>query len=644
MARIPREVVDAVRDRTELVEVVSRHVSLQRRGRSFVGLCPFHQEKTPSFHVIPDKGIFHCFGCQAGGDAFKFLMMIEGLSFVESVKELAAAAGVEIEERQLTDAERRALKQRATLFDVLEAATSFYESVLWTRPEGAPGRDYLKKRGLTEETIRQARLGFAPPGWTVLVDTLHRQGFAPSLVMDAGLAKASQRGSGSYDTLRDRVTIPIRDERRRVIAFGGRLLEGDGPKYLNTPESRLYHKSRVLYGLDHARAAIGRKKRCLVVEGYFDVISLVQHGFDEVVATCGTALTADHLERVRRLTRDVVLLMDSDAAGTQAAARSLPLFVETGIQPWRVEVPGAKDPDELVREEGPEALEAALDTKEPLFEWVVGRKLAELGASSMSRDRVLEEVLPMLRKLADPTLISRVARRLGLHEEVVHRRLREAPPERSPEAAEAPRRPVGWKPHVDVVHLLWLLIWRRDQVADLLAAVSPELLAAHEQVRPTLARLLSGEPVAAIIEGTADDGVQRTLRAVVARDRLYTEEQAPSALVEILVRLVTPLREAAMGTWQDRVLTSERTGDIPLLLTATAEKKRMDGLRKDLDRALRGDDLPRCLSLIDQIASLCAEARNPPDIAAPVDAHQGDATEPPLGEDPLLPPPEDDLP
>jgi len=612
VGRIPREVVDAVRDRTDLVEVVSRHVGLKRRGRSFVGLCPFHQEKTPSFNVIPEKGIFHCFGCQAGGDAFKFLMMMDGLSFVEAVKELAGAVGIEVEDRQLTDAERRALQQRATLFDVLEAAAAFYESVLWTRPEGAPGRAYLAERGLTDETIRTARLGFAPPGWTVLVDTLHRQGYPPGLVQEAGLARPSKRGSGSYDTLRERVTIPIRDERRRVIAFGGRLLEGDGPKYLNTPESRLYHKSRVLYGLDHARAAIGRKKRCLVVEGYFDVISLVQHGFEEAVATCGTSLTSDHLERVRRLTRDVVLLMDSDVAGTKAAARSLPLFVDAGIQPWRVELPGAKDPDELVREEGPEALEAALEAREPLFEWVVSRKLAELGASSMSRDRVLEDILPMLRKLADPTLISRVARRLGLHEEVVHRQLRQAPAPTMKADPTSPPPARSWKPHVDVVHLLWLLIWRRDQVGDLLAAVSPQLLAAHEEVRPALARLLSGEPVAAVIEDTTDDGVQRTLRAVVAREKLYTEEQAPEALVSILVKLVTPLRKAAIGAWEDRVRQAERTGDVTLLVEASGQRKKMHTLRRDLDHALRQANLTRCLDLIGEIAELSAQARQAP--------------------------------
>ena len=220
MPRIPREVVDAVRDRTDLVELVSRHVSLARRGRSHVGLCPFHQEKSPSFHVIPDKGIYHCFGCQAGGDAFKFLMTIEGLSFVEAVKELAGAAGVEIAERELTDAERRSLKQRATLFDVLEAAASYYESVLWTRPEGAPGREYLKGRELTEETQRNARLGYAPEGWTRLVDHLHHQGFSPSLVEQAGLAKPRRQGDGKYDVMRERVIIPITDERGRVIAVG----------------------------------------------------------------------------------------------------------------------------------------------------------------------------------------------------------------------------------------------------------------------------------------------------------------------------------------------------------------------------------------------------------------------------------------
>ncbi len=606
MGRIPREVVDAVRDRTDLVEVVQRHVALKQRGNSFIGLCPFHQEKTPSFHVIPSKGIFHCFGCQTGGDCFKFLMTIEGLSFVEAIKELAAAAGVEVEEQELSDAQRRALKQRATLFDVLEAATAFFESMLWTQPEGADARAYLSRRGLTDETVRAARLGYAPGGWTRLVDHLHKQGYAPQLVSDAGLARSRKSGDGVYDTLRERITIPIRDERSRVIAFGGRLLEGDGPKYLNTPETRLYQKSRVLYGLDQARAGIGRKKRCLVVEGYFDVISLVQAGFPEAVATCGTSLTTDHLERIRRLTRDVVLLMDSDQAGTEAAARTLPLFVDAGIQAWRVEVPGAKDPDELVREEGPEALEAAIEAKEPLFEWVVSRKLASLGASAMSRERVMEEVVPMLRAMADPMLISRVARRLGVHEATLLDHLRQAPrPKAAPQPAQGPP---AWKPHVDVVHLLWLLVHRRDQVADLFGAAAPELLAGHAVVRPTLARLHSGEPVASVIEDVGDEGVQRTLRAVVARDHLYTEEQAPEALVSILARLVRPLVSTALATHKDASRRAAAAGDISTMSEHNRALKELNADDKALERALAAGDLAQTLKLLDRLAAPSVDA------------------------------------
>ncbi len=628
MARIPREVVDAVRDRTDLVELVSRHVSLARRGRSFVGLCPFHQEKSPSFHVIPDKGIYHCFGCQAGGDAFKFLMTIEGLSFVEAVKELAGPAGIEIAERELTDAERRALKQRATLFDVLEEAAAWYESVLWTRPEGEPGREYLRKRALTEETQRKARLGYAPEGWTRLVDHLHRQGYSPALVEQAGLAKPRRQGDGRYDVMRERVVIPITDERGRVIAFGGRLLEGEGPKYLNTPETRLYHKSSVLYGLHAARNGIGRAGRALVVEGYFDVLSLAQAGFTETVATCGTALTAEHLERIRRLTRDVVLVLDSDKAGTAAAERTLPLFVEAGIQPWRLDLPGAKDPDELVREEGPEALEKALAAREPLFEWVVQRKLAGYGASAMSRERVLDEVLPMLRQLADPTLVSRVARRLGLHEQVVLSKLREAPPPRADERP-APPPTGGWKPHVDIVHVLWLLVHRRDEVADLLARANPDLFAAHPLVRPTIARLLAGEPVAAVLEDALDDGLQRTLRAVVAREALYTSEAAPRAVVDILARLYRPLHDGALARLSESTRRAAATADMPALREATETRKRLLGFDKDLDCAVRAGSLSDALDLLDRAAAVAVhtvplgEVPAPPPLPAP--AVMGDA-------------------
>ncbi|MEN0065058.1 MAG: DNA primase [Myxococcota bacterium] len=603
MPRIPRDIVDAVRDRTDLAEVIGRHVALSRRGKNFVGLCPFHQEKTPSFNVIPDKGIFHCFGCETGGDVFKFLMLLEGLSFVEVVKELAGPAGVTIEEREMTAAERRAMKQRATLFDVLTAASRFYEAELWTRASGATARAYLERRQIEEGTSRAAGLGWAPGGWTRLIDHLHKEGFSPEQIADSGLARPRQSGSGFYDTLRERLVIPIRDERGRTIAFGGRLLEGDGPKYLNTPETRLYQKSRVLFGLDVARAAIAKKGRALVVEGYFDVISLRQAGFEETVATCGTALTPDHLEKIRRLSRDVLLLLDADEAGQNAAERTLEAFVSASIQPWRVTVPGAKDPDELVRESGAEALEEALNRKQPLFEWVVSRRLDRYGTSSMSRERVLEEVLPLLARAKDDVLTFRVSARLGMSEAAVRKQLTEFERRpREPRASEASAGETaenrGWKPHVDMVHLLWLLVHHRDHVADLLVRADPSLFDGHAEVRPALARLVSGEPVATIIDETGDRGVKRTLLAVVARDSLYTAEQAPRAVIEILMRLTQPLRAARLAKLQEDVTRFEAAGQFDELQTTVREKMELQKREKALERALRESDLDGAMSLL----------------------------------------------
>ncbi|MEQ1564819.1 MAG: DNA primase [Myxococcota bacterium] len=603
MARIPRELVDAVRERTDIAEVIGRHVALVRRGRNLVGLCPFHQEKSPSFNVIPEKGIYHCFGCQAGGDVFRFLMTLEGLSFVEAIKELATAAGITVEERELTPAERKALAQRATLFDVLEAAAGFYEAQLWTGSAGAPAREYLERRGTTTETARMARLGWAPGGWTRLIDAMHREHYDPEQLADAGLAKARDQGGGYYDTLRERVIVPIRDEKGRVIAFGGRILSGDGPKYINTPETRLYQKSHVLYGLDHARQHVQRKGRIVVVEGYFDVLSSWQGGFDETVATCGTALTAEHLEKIRRLTRDVVLVMDADDAGLRAAERSLPLFVAAGIQPWRVNLPGAKDPDELLRVEGPGAFAAALEAREPLFEWVVQRKLDAYGNSSMSRERVLDEVAPMLTRLRDPLLVNQVARRLGLNEEIVKQRVRELPKEggKAAEADPTPAAPAAWQPHRDVVHLLWLVVHRYDEVADLVARADPRLLDPHPQVRPILARLVSGEPVAAVAQEVADPAVQRTLLAIVARDKLYAQEEAAHALVQVLIRLWRPGHTARLAALAEEIRAA--TADHDRSMVAFREKMELQDRERRLDAAVRAGKLSDALTLLAPVAA-----------------------------------------
>jgi DNA primase len=589
--------VDAVRERTDIAEVIGRHVALVRKGRSLVGLCPFHQEKTPSFHVLSDKGIFHCFGCQTSGDVFKFLSLVEGLSFLEAVRELAAPLGIDIEERDLSPTERRALKERATLFDVLEAASAFYEAELWTRIEGGPARDYLLRRGLTEESARSARLGWAPAGWTRLIDALHREGYDPALVAEAGLSRPRQKAEGFYDTLRERLVVPIRDEKSRVIAFGGRLLgDGDGPKYLNTPETRLYQKGHVLYGYEIARTPAQQRGHLVVVEGYFDVLSLRQAGFPEAVATCGTALTAEHLERIRRITRDVVLVMDSDEAGLRAAERALPLFLASGVQPWRVDLGAAKDPDELVRAGGAEAVRRVLDAKEPLFEWVLQRKLDAFGTSTLSRDRVLEEVLPFLVQASDPTLAARVSRRLGLPEAIVAARVKDAarratqtsPPRSAPAAAEPPDR--------DTQHLLWLLVHRYAEVADVLSQIDPATFAVGAPVLAVFARLLSGEAVAAILED--DPALRKALGDAAARDLNYAPEDAAAAAIEIVARRSRPLRAARLSALTQEMERCASHGDFDRLRAVAAEKMELLARDRVLDRAVRDRDITTALSVL----------------------------------------------
>lgn len=587
MARIPREIVEAVRERTDLVEVVGRHVKLQKRGGSYLGLCPFHQEKTPSFHVVPHKQFFHCFGCQASGDAFKFLMEIEGLSFTEAVRELAGPAGVEIQTEALSQDERDRLRKRASLYDVLAEAQKLYTSILMTRPEGQVARDYLSRRGITPETIEAWGLGWAPEGWQTLLDHLREQRIGADLAIEAGLARRRERGDGAYDAFRARVIIPIRDERGRVIAMGGRLLEGDGPKYINSPETPLYRKSAVLFGLDAARRAIERKGRALLVEGYFDVISLHQAGFDEAIATCGTALTGDHAERLRRLCREVLVVTDADEAGMRAAERSLPLLEKAHVVSRRLQVPGAKDPDELVREQGAEAFEVLIDEARSLLGWVAGRKLKAHGYSAAGKEAARDEITELLGGLTavQATELAPILR-IPEGELLAWTRAhgRRAPQTGGPTHEPDPRdaAPRGWRPTREAVHLLWLAVHRLDEAGETLRRVPPDLI--DPAIVPALARLMDGESPPAILDDIDDPGVRRTLSAVVARDRLYAPPEAAPAVAEITGVLAKQRVEGALAQAQDAAVQALRAGDQEAGAKALARKRALEEGRRDLEQ------------------------------------------------------------
>ncbi len=562
---IPRHIVDEVRSRTDIAEVVGRTVTLRRAGRNYSGLCPFHNEKTPSFNVVPDKGIFHCFGCGEGGDVFAFLMKTRGVSFFEAVKELGDAAGVVVEERELSNEERQRLQRRADLYDVTELAARFFSDTLLARPEGQPGREYLASRGISLETQQKYRLGFAPDSWDRLATHLHKNRIPAQLAVSARVLGKSDRSDRVYDLFRNRVIFPILDDRGRVVAFGGRLLPGggDGPKYLNSPESDVYNKSRTLYGLSWARLAVQRKDRLILVEGYFDAVSLWQAGFEEAVATCGTALTPAHLEVVSRLTRKVVALFDGDEAGLKAATKSMELFLDAGVEARRLELGAAKDPDEFIQKNGAEAFETALSHSVPLLELVLQRTILREGSTASGRARALESVVPIFRRLSRSVRSQAeglAAQLLGVSVAELHERVGaiEDAPTAVPSVSAAPPR---WVPSRELAHLLWLLLHFPAQVAPVLADADPELLTDRRSVLEAIVALAGGASLAEVADSGRDADLARALRTIAARPAEYTEERAESATRQLLAKLESARIEARIITINARIAACLTSGD-----------------------------------------------------------------------------------
>ena len=350
---ISEDIINQIRDRIDITEIVGQHVSLTRAGQNLKGLCPFHQEKSPSFTVSPSRQIFHCFGCGAGGNVFTFLTRITGASFPETVRELGRKAGIEIPDAPSRSGPQAALSAR--IEQVNHAAAQWFQQNLQDERVGTEARAYLENRGILPATIQRFGVGVAPGEWDGLLKTLGRQGFQPSELAAAGLVITRDNGSGFYDRFRARVMFTITDLRKRVVGFGGRVLGEGTPKYLNSPDTPLFKKGQTLFALDVAREAVSRTKTVVVVEGYFDAIALHQAGLTHTVATLGTALTPDHIQVLRRFASKVVLLFDPDPAGVRAALRSLDLFVNSGLGVKVVTLPAGDDPDTFVRKSGPRA-------------------------------------------------------------------------------------------------------------------------------------------------------------------------------------------------------------------------------------------------------------------------------------------------
>ncbi len=434
MALIATESLERVKQTVDIVEVISAHTDLRRQGTRWVGLCPFHEEHTPSFSVDAQEKLYHCFGCGVGGDAIKFIEEKEGLPFAEAVELLADRYGVELEREQEDPRAEARRQQRRRLEELLNRTAIFYASYLWDAEEAAKARQYLLERGLSEEVLRGFGVGYAPSAWDTVVLRGQRAGFSVDDLRSVGLVQRGRQG-GDYDRFRSRIMFPIRDRRGRTFGFGGRAMRSDqGAKYVNTAETDFFHKSRMLYGIDRAKGAIAKSARAVVVEGYTDVLALHQAGIEEAVGVMGTAITEEQVAALSGMVEEVVLALDADSAGQEAMLRAQRVAAGRKMRITVAAMPQGEDPAEMMAKEGgAERFRALVEKAVELSAFQVGLVLNRTDtASPNERDRALSEVAPILAGMGETAsrddLVRQVAERLDLEPAMVMGRLVAARP------------------------------------------------------------------------------------------------------------------------------------------------------------------------------------------------------------------------
>ena len=405
---VSSDIIQKIREQVDLVDLISTYVSLKQTGQNFKGLCPFHSEKSPSFSVNPSSQFFHCFGCQAGGDAFSFLMKQEGLTFIEALRELSQRTGIPLPERRTSVPKRESTLSRDRYGHLYRLTKSWYHENLLTSPKGEKARKYLEERGISRESWENFQLGFSPEGWNGLSTGLEGQSVSTQELVSAGLmVQKSKEGSSqvsTYDRFRNRIMFPIDDIRGHTIGFGGRVLSDEvNPKYLNSPETELFFKGKSLYGLHKGRQAAMSQGRFLLVEGYFDVIALHQHGLENAVAPLGTALTADHIQILRRLVPAMTLVFDGDVAGKNAALRTLDLFLNSGVDVRVLVLPSGEDPDTFIRGQGVQKFRELEGQAKTLLDFAIVSVLDDVQKNSI-QDRVkrADDILRILQKTKNP--------------------------------------------------------------------------------------------------------------------------------------------------------------------------------------------------------------------------------------------------
>jgi DNA primase len=480
---IPEETITRIRESVDLVELVREQVpGLKRAGRNWRARCPFHQERTPSFNVNPEMGVYKCFGCGEGGDAFRFLMKTEGLTYPEAIHKLGQRIGITIQEDQNAPSSEES-RERDQLYQVMEDAARFYQRTLLESPEAEEARKYLAKRGLDKQSLETFLIGFAPTSGFALRDAAMKKGMDSKLLEKAGLVRRKEGSTRTLDNFWGRILFPIWDTQGRIIAFGGRAMGDAMPKYINSPDTPLYEKSRHLYGLFQGLATVRKGRRLVILEGYMDVVVCHQFGFDLSAATLGTALTDAHVRLLRRYVDRVTLLFDPDAAGAAATVRGGELLMTAGITVDVVTLPDGKDPDELLVEQGAPALQAYLDKPVPYMDYRLAAALLKApGGAPEAKLTIARELLPVIQSMPDPLLqdehLTRLANALRVDKNALTQQMKAAKRTGRPFATgsglqvqEPSPEKIAPAPRIEEEMLLTALLYPSEAAAQMLVTM-----------------------------------------------------------------------------------------------------------------------------------------------------------------------------
>ncbi len=581
---ISEDKIAEIRERAPIADLVGNYVALKKSGNSLRGLCPFHNEKTPSFYVHPSRGFYHCFGCKASGDVFSFLMHVEGKTFPEVARDLAEQMGVELPVYDPTrEAEHQRQKQQTErLASLMETATDFYVNQLAEHPDAGIARAELSKRGISTEASGQFRLGYAPHGWDALARHLERAGASPSDAEAVGLILARRSGRGHYDRFRHRLMFPIADVHGRVVAFSGRALEFtegmDAPKeppakYINSPESPLYRKGEVLYGLHEGRVEIRRRESVVLCEGNFDLVALHQAGFANAVAPMGTAFTEAHARLIKRFSPKVVFLFDGDQAGRKAVREAHGVITKVGLSAHVVTLPPGSDPDSFLREEGVDSLTARVEGAPTIIEYLIDDAAASVEPNPHARAESIAKLGPVLARVESPIerglYVERVARKFDIHDiGLVRRELRRGLGARSGtprRGRDAPRQEIA--PQVPQLQreLMSALIdqptivleGEADKLPSLLT--NPELRAIFDSILRMVERIGSLEPTA-LLEELAHSVLRPWVEERLAVQE-YDLDRARQVLRDGIPRLEQQNIERELPLLQQRIVEARRVGD-----------------------------------------------------------------------------------